>query len=106
MTLARSALAASPACAAIAQARATYDVVDIGPAPGDAVAKVNNRSQVVFSCESGGQVRAFLWDDGSVTDLGTPANGPTVGSDINGGTLLRNMTTVAAREGGLRRSAR
>ncbi len=67
-------------------------ITDLGTLPGDAISQalgINDRRQVVgLSCSASGACRAFLWQDGQMTDLNTLVAPPYAGSltdaqDIN-----------------------
>lgn len=75
---------ATVTCAAIAQ---DYDLVWIEPLPGSTLvipAEVNDKGQVVGTCRyPDASLRAFIWEDGITTDLGSFGGTRTGASDIN-----------------------
>ncbi len=77
----------------------TYVITDLGTLPGGGLSEalaINNAGQIVGRAyDSAGRQRAFLWDNGTMTDLGTLGGSESIAQDINDFTEITGWADTA-----------
>ena len=87
-----------------AAAKTVYTVTDLGTLGGNTIARdINNSSQVAGQSQNtSGQLRAFFWENGQMTNLGTLGGPTSAGRGINGSGQVVGFSRISSTNNQMR----